>query len=143
MPDYFTIFLHSGAYDRIYQAVNMLLAASSSGHRCRLFLFYQALAAYVADAWDRTEVGAAGAAGSVPEWDKNVARAFELANAPSLYRVLDMARNENGGVSVYACSASVRILGLDPAEVKKKVDEIVGLSTMLELASHGGPVLYI
>ena len=137
MPENFTIFLHSCAYDRIYQAVNMLLAASSSGRRCHLFLFYQALAAYVADAWDRT-----GTSGD-SRWDEAIAKAFELANAPSLYKILDMARNETGGVLVYACSASVRFLGLDPAGVKKKVDEIIGLSTMLDLSSRGGPVLYV
>jgi peroxiredoxin family protein len=140
----FTIFLHSCGYDRIYQAVNMLLAASSMGRPCHLFLFYQALAAYAADEWDKTIVsgGENTGEGGTP-WDEEVTGAFELSNTPSLYGILETARNESGGVSVYACSASIQLLGLDPSEIKTKVDGIVGLATMLELSSHDGLVLYV
>jgi len=144
MPAPLTIFLHSCAYDRIYQAVNLLLTASSMGRPCHLFLFYQALAAYAADGWDKTRVSSGeNLGGGEAPWAEAVAGAFELANVPSLHKILDMARNESGGVSVYACSASIRLLGLDPAEIKTKVDEIVGLATMLELSSHDGQVLYL
>ena len=140
----FTIFLHSSSYDRIYQAVNMLLTASSMGRRCHLFLFYQALEAFVGGEWDNTKVGSiADESGAALPGDEKVAEAFELSNTPSLYKILEAARDESGGVSVCACSASVQMLGLDPVEVKQKVDEIVGLATMLELSSHDGHVLYL
>jgi peroxiredoxin family protein len=134
------IFLHSDGYDRIYQAVNMTLTAASAGRRCYLFLFYQALGAYMAGAWD--EPGQMGMTETAP-WRQKLGRSFETANVPSLYELLKRARRIGGEVSVYACSNSMQYLGLDPTDVKNRVDEIVGLATMLEVSSSDCQVFYI
>jgi peroxiredoxin family protein len=130
------IFLHSGGYDRVYQAVSMALSASSLGWTSHLFLFYQALAGYVDGTWDDIAVGG-GESGSRLE------AGFESANLPSLYKMIEKARGEDGGLRIYACSSSVRVLGADMAVVRERVDDVVGLTSMLKIAGTADQVLYI
>lgn len=142
------LYLHSDSYDRIYQAINILITATSTGRDCYLFLFYHALGAFTAGAWDDMKVTrSSGRIENVPDqqppWQQKLERSFELANLPSLYELLDRARNAEGSLAVYACSNSTQYLGLEPADVKKHVDEIVGLATMLEITDSAGQVLYI
>jgi peroxiredoxin family protein len=150
MEQSLVIFLHSSRYDRLFQAVNLLSTACSMGWRCHLFLFFDALASYTAGEWD--EVNLAGgdsvpprAGGAAEARDdsakRDLRRAFELSNNPSLYETLESARKN--GLTVCACSASVRLLGLEAQSVKKAVDEIVGLPTMLQIASTALHALYI
>lgn len=136
------IYLHSDSYDRVYQAVNMLITAASTGRSCYLFLFYHALGAYMAGAWDDLEVSPSAAPGPAP-WQQSLARSFELANLPPLYELLEQAGKADGDLNVYACSNSVQFLGLDPADVRNRVDEIVGLATMLEISANADQVLYL
>lgn len=130
----FSIFLHSDRYDRVYQAVNLLAAASSMGRHCHLFLFYASLASYMDGSWD--DVNASGI-DARPETAATLTRNLELAGGPSLYDVVRMAKREQGGLQVVACSTSVQRLGLEPADVGEKVDQIAGLTTMLEIAADG------
>lgn len=140
--------MHSDGYDRIYQAVNMIATAAGTGRQCYLFLFYHALGSYMADAWDDMKISpSAGSAaveyGDSPPWARTLERNFELANLPSLYRLLDRAKDDEGDVTVYACSNSMRYLDLEPAEVKQRVDGIVGFATMLEISADARQVLYL
>jgi len=142
------IFLHGDGYDRIYQAVNIVATAASFGRTCHLFLFYHALGAYVAGDWDNARVSRSAGRiddepGEAPPWERALQKSFELANVPSMYDVLERSRKETDLVRVYACSNSVQYLGLEPVDVKKRVDEIVGLATMLEIASEESQVFYL
>ncbi|UCH83928.1 MAG: hypothetical protein JSW50_16055 [Candidatus Latescibacterota bacterium] len=137
------IFLHSHHYDRVYQATSMLLAATSMGWPCHVFLFHQALAAYVEGTWDDTDSIGRGSPLERSEWSQRLQKGFETSNVPSLYDMLDKAREGEGTLTVYACSASVKVLGLDMPIVRDKVDEIVGLPTMLEIAGGVTHTLYI
>jgi len=144
MPKPLVVFLHSDSYDRVYQCVNILLTASSMGRTCYLFLFYGALGSLVAGAWDDEAWSGYGEdAEAQRPWARTLARRFELSDTPSPRAVLDRARSEPGGVKVLACSNSVQLLGLEPAAVKRSVDEIVGLSTMLEISGGDCQVFYI
>lgn len=148
MSEPLVIFLHSDGYDRIYQAVNMIATAASTGRTSYLFLFYHALGSYVAGSWDDMNVSSSagrvdGAPGESPPWAHALGRSFELGNLPSLYEVLESAKDEDGEVTVYACSNSMRYLDLDPESVKRHVDGIVGLSTMLEISAGAHQVLYL
>ena len=143
MSDPLVVFLHSSRYDRVYQAANLVLTASSMGQKSYLFLFYDALATFVAGEWDDTESIAAGKT-APPEWAVRMQRSFDLAGSPSLYDVLEMARKETGGLTVCACTTSARMLELEPAAITQRgVDEMVGLVTMLDIARSAHPVLYL
>jgi len=135
------IFLHSARYDRIYQAASLLLTAASLGRKGYLFLFYDALATCVNGRWDDPEGLLDAPAGARP-WVETLRRSFALSDSPSPYEILEMARAEPGGLTVCACSTSTKLLGLDPREVRERVDEIVGHATMLDLAADA-QILYI
>jgi|GEM_PF-443477 len=140
-----SIFLHSAEYDRTYQAVNMARTALAMGRRVHLFLLYGALASFVAGTWDDVETirggddrepGGQGKKAPATGWIDGMRRRFELSDTPSLYDLLEKARAGGGGVRVYACSASARFAGLAPRDLLGRVDDIVGLSTMLEISEQ-------
>jgi peroxiredoxin family protein len=171
MQESLVIFLHSSSYDRLFQAVNLLNTASSMGWRCHLFLFFDALGSFMAGEWDDAHQSSGGSRtaadqgaaetrndaglGARNEPDtgtrvdadarsiraRDLRRAFELANNPPLSETLEQARKN--GLTVCACSASVRLLGLDVQSVKSAVDEIIGLPTMLQITSTARHALYI
>jgi peroxiredoxin family protein len=134
------VFLHSDRYDRVYQAVGLVLTASSMGWPCHLFLFYGALGSYLAGAWDVVNIAATGEDAS---WINTLQGSLEADNLPSCYDMLEKARGETGGVRVYACSASCKALRADVASVRERVDEVVGLPTMLRIAEEARHVLYV
>jgi peroxiredoxin family protein len=142
MSSSFVVFLHSSRYDRVYQATNLLLTASAMGKQCYLFLFYEALATYMDHSWDDVENMTRDIA-QPPGWARTLERNFELSGSPSLYEILDMAKKEAGGLKVCACSTSMKMLDLETVDVKKRVDEVIGLATMLELSSDTSQVFYI
>ena len=78
-----------------------------------------------------------------PAWMADLEHGFEQANRPSLYDMLGKAAEEEGGLKIYACSASCKLLGLDIKSVREKVDEIVGLPTMLKITAEAKHVMYI
>lgn len=138
------LFLHDHRYDRLSQAISMLLTASSMGWTSHLFLFHGALASYTEGTWDDVNIVPPGKTDHhLPPWAKRLQEGCEQRNLPSLYEMLEKARGESGGVHVCACSASCRVLGLDLDEVRKKVDEIVGLPTMMQIAEKSRHVMYI
>ena len=140
------IFLHSHQYDRLYQASSIMLTASSMGWSCHLFLFYGALASYVNGTWDEVNVEACESdlpRAVRPPWLKELAYGFEKHNFPSLYDMLEKARKEQGGVKVLACSTSCKVLNLATHEVRERVDEVVGLPTMMQIAEGTTHVMYL
>ena len=134
------IFLHSGRYDRAYQALNLLLTAASSGRPCYLFLFYGALAGFMDGSWDHPDTIAEPGGGLAS--DAVLRRAFELSDMPVPSEILEMVGREEGRLTVCACSTSMKLLDLPAGEVSKRVDHVAGLATMLEMA-EGAQVLYI
>ena len=154
MDSSLVIFLHSHRYDRLYQAASMVLAASAMGWPCHLFLFHGALASYIEGTWDepniRSSLGEVPESTSTspgpttfPDWAKRLERGFEAGNFRSLYWLLEKAAGESGGLKILACSASCRLLELDMKEVREKVDEIVGLPTMIQITAGAKHSLYI
>jgi len=142
------IFLHSHGHDRVYQAASLALAAASLGWSCHIFLFFQALATYVDGGWDaiafeEKQAETSGDDARSKDLARRLERGFENAALPSVYEMIERARREEGGVRIYACSASVRLLELDPGAVRGKVDEIVGLPTMLRIAESARFAWYI
>ncbi len=92
--------------------------------------------------WDDVNMADRSAA-NAPAWLADLEKKLELTNLPSTYDMLAKARAEAGGVTVFACSTSCKVLGLDRARVREKVDEIVGLPTMLQIAGDARHAIYI
>ena len=110
------------------------------GWTCHLFLFYGALGAFMRDEWDHVNVPPGG---DQAPWMDAIRASFENGHLPSIPDMLNKARGESGGVTVYACTASCRALGLEATAVRERVDEVVGLPTMLQVAEKATHVMYI
>jgi peroxiredoxin family protein len=121
----FSIVLFGAGAERFYEGVSFLSAARARGDECLLFLRGPALKAFVDGGW-------------IPPTEGVPPEGLHFQHkSPAVF--LEELRTY-GGVRVYACSAWVRLLGLDPKRVAGKVDAVVGLNAFLS-QSHNGPML--
>jgi peroxiredoxin family protein len=118
----FSVVLFGAGGDRLYEGVSFLAAARARGDTCLLFLRGPALKAYVERRW-------APPVESVPEDGLHFQH-----QSPSDF--LDELRS-HGKVRVYACSAWVRLLGINPKRVAERVDAVIGLNAFLSQAQDG------
>ncbi|HMB54080.1 MAG TPA: hypothetical protein VKU40_12245 [Thermoanaerobaculia bacterium] len=114
------LFAQGASWEARFQVSSCAAAAAAGGQRVDLAFFFAALGAWVGDRWDAHE----------PAEVVTPDRLAELA--PPLTTLLADGRAA-GTLRLYACSASMRYLGLDPAAVQAKVDAIVGWSTFQQL----------
>jgi len=131
------IFAHSDGYDRLFQVASMALTAAHSGRQVMVVFFFWALEAFVSGRMDEPVLAAESQSAAA-----EVKRRILTGNNPPPSEMLRMAR-ETGLVKLYACSASVQYTGLDLAETASKVDEVVGLATILRLTLDGPNLIYI
>ncbi|HUU28091.1 MAG TPA: DsrE family protein [archaeon] len=131
------IFAHSDGFDRLYQMSSIALTSAANGHPVVIALFFWALRAVARGKMDELRFSALD-----PEAQRETERRVRSANNPLPSEMLSMAR-ETGMVRLLACSASVQYLGLELEETASKVDEIVGMATILRLAQDAAEVIYI
>jgi predicted peroxiredoxin len=115
------VLAHSDAWPARFQVSSLAASAVAAGQEVGVALFFDALAAWATGRWDFHEP-----APPVP-LDR-----LEVLDLPPLSSLLAAGR-ESGRLCLYACSASVRILGLDGARVQERVDAIVGWPTFHRL----------
>ncbi len=108
------VLAHEASWDKRYQVSSLAASAAAQGDRVDVALFFAALAAWVGDGWDRLD--------PEPPLD---AGCIEALGFPPLTDILAGAR-ASGQLRLFACSASVRLLGLDAAAVQERVDLICG-----------------
>jgi peroxiredoxin family protein len=118
------IFLHSGEYDRVHQGLAIAAAAIAEGRPVEIFLFWWALERLVRQQIDEPEFP------SRPD----VADRFESKAIPTLRSLLAYLR-ESGRCTLYACSASLAIQGLNPETVERSVGPLIGWNGILQLTA--------
>jgi peroxiredoxin family protein len=108
------ILAHGGSWDMRFQISSLAASAAAAGERVDIALFFGALGAWAEGRWD--------------DYDPQpplTAERLESLDMPPLSQMLSAGR-EGGQVRVYACSASMRLLGLDPGTVQSSVDALLG-----------------
>ncbi|MCF6158401.1 MAG: hypothetical protein E3K32_07480 [wastewater metagenome] len=131
------IFAHSGTYDKLYQMITLAITAASMGRETYLFLFFWALKRFVHEDFDVAKLAAEfGAEG------ERLANRIQELNPIPLKEILNDVR-AMGNLKIYACSAAVKLMELDDFLVRTKVDDIVGLTTLLEIAEGAETQLFI
>lgn len=123
------ILAHGASWDRRYQVSALAASAASAGDQVDVGLFFGALDAWVGNDWDRLDPAPPVDAGRLATLD-----------FPPLSTLLDSARSSTG-VHLYACTASVRILDLDPARVQSRVDVLCGWQTFAKLIAEADRVV--
>lgn len=133
----FVIFAHSGTYDKLYQIVTLAITAASMGRETYIFLFFWALRRFVNEEFDlkrlSSEFGSEG---------ERLAKRMQEINPISLKEILQEVRSM-GNLKIYACTAAVKIMELEESLVKSKVDDILGLPALLEIAEGAETQLFI
>jgi predicted peroxiredoxin len=112
-------------------AASAAAAALAQGTRVDLVLFHGALARLLDRRVDELDAGMvhAGAYGD----------ALGSGRVAAVSSILSGAREQ--GLGLYACSASVALLGREPGDVLEAVDEVVGWPTILGWVSLSDRVL--
>lgn len=127
------IFLHSGDYDRVHQALAVALAGAAMGREVDLYFFWWALDRLIRDELDLPCFSAARANDSSTPSGLGAAidERFEEGRLPTIRQMLDSLRGFER-VHLFACSGSLAILGHRPNAVEDKVEALVGWSTILD-----------
>jgi len=71
-----------------------------------------------------------------------LSKRMQEINPVSLKEILNEVRGM-GNLKVYACTAAVKLMELEDAKVKSVVDDILGLTTLLEIADGAETQLFI
>ncbi len=133
----FILFLHSGNYEKLYQAVMLAITSASMGNKVYIFLFFWALRKFVTDKIDVIEFP-----DGMNEEDKRLLEAVPQGQ-PNMLKELLSEVSKMGSLEIYACSGAVKLMELDEELVKSKVKEIIGLPTMLKMAEGAETQLFI
>jgi len=108
------ILAHGGSWDMRFQVSSLAASVAAGGDRVDVALFFGALDAWARGRWDELD----------PEPPVSAER-LESLGMPPLSEMLAQGR-EDGLIRLYACSASVRMLGLETGQVQASVDAILG-----------------
>ncbi len=127
----------SGTDDKLQAAAVLAAGAAALGRPVNVFLQYWALDAFRADRiqLDHGLSPEAGEAGRVAV--DRLRRAGQASWADTLRQVKEL-----GGVDIEACSLSMDLLGLEPADLDPLVDGVEGV-TAFYLNAGEGPVVFI
>lgn len=131
------LILFSGTDDKLQAAAVLAAGAAALGKPVHIFLQYWALEAFRADRID-ADHGLAPEAGLAGRAAVDALRAAGQASwANTLRQVKDL-----GGVDIQACSLSMDLFGLEPADLDPLVDGVEGV-TAFWLAADDGPVVFV
>jgi peroxiredoxin family protein len=123
------ILAHGGSWDRRFQVSSLAASEAAAGHTVDVALFFGALRAWVGGDWDALD--------PEPPLD---ARRLHALGMPPLTSMLDPGRGQ-GLVRVYACSASLRLYGLDAAATQASVDAILGWQSFARMIENARSVV--
>jgi peroxiredoxin family protein len=137
MTEPLNLVLFSGTDDRLQAAAVLTAGAAALGRPVHVFLQYWALDAFRADRIERDH-GLAPEAGPAGRAAVDALRAAGQASwAETLRQAKDL-----GGVDIQACSLSMDLLHLAPADLDPLVDGVEGV-TAFHLEAGDGPVVFI
>lgn len=119
------VLLTSGSFDKILSAINLSASAVALGRPVDLFLAWDALLRFAENTLQEAPLPSSSIL-------QESALKEVLASQGSLDEMLAGLRNS--GLQVYACSATLSILGLGEEVLKDRVDGISGATAFLARA---------
>lgn len=131
------MFLHSGSYDKIHQALSITRAAVANEMEVHLFFTFWALQRLVKGEMDKVVLEADKA-----QFTGLIEDSLQRGRVELPSQMLKQAR-ESGKVKVYACSASMGILNISKDSLVAEVDKTMGFVSFLALVEDAAVTLYI
>jgi peroxiredoxin family protein len=123
------ILAHGGSWDRRFQLSSLAASEAATGRAVDVALFFAALRSWVGGSWDALD----------PEPPLDAAR-LQALGMPPLSSMLEPGRAQ-GLVRLYACSASLRLYGLDAAATQAAVDAILGWQSFARMIEKARSVV--
>jgi peroxiredoxin family protein len=137
MTEPLNLVLFSGTDDRLQAAAVLSAGAVALGRPVHVFLQYWALDAFRADRIERDH----GLAPEAGEAGRAAVDALRTAGQASWADTFRQAK-DLGGMDIHACSLSMDLLHLEPADLDPLVDGVEGV-TAFHLEAGDGPVVFI
>ena len=135
MSDALSIVLFSGTEDKLHAASTIAAGAAAMGRPVNILLMYWALDAFRADRIENDHGLAYDA--SRPRFNEPVQQVGAIPWLATLRQAKEL-----GEVTVLACSGSLEVLGLKPAQLDPLVDGAGGIASFLAGAEEG-QILFI
>ncbi len=132
MDEPLNLVLFSGTDDKLQAAAVLTAGAAALGKPVNVFLQYWALEAFRADRISDDH----GLAPEAGEHGRLAVDALRAAGQASWAETLRQAK-ELGGVDIQACSLSMDLLRLDPADLDPLVDGVEGVTSFYLNAGEG------
>lgn len=133
----YCIFLHSGSYDRVYQALSITNVVLATGGEVHLFFSYGALKRLVKGNTDSVAI-----AGEPVFFKEDIEKNLERGTLDSISEMIETAKRF-GRLKIYACTGSMAVLNIARNELIDSVDSSMGLVGFLELVKGADHALYI
>jgi peroxiredoxin family protein len=137
MTEPLNLVLFSGTDDRLTAAAVLSAGAAALGRPVHVFLQYWARDAFRADRIE-SDHGLAPEAGATGRAAVDALRAAGQASWAETFR----QAKDLGGIDIQACSLSMDLLHLAPADLDPLVDGVEGV-TAFHLEAGDGPVVFI
>ena len=131
------IFLHSGSYDRFFQALSITNVVLATGGEVHIFCSYGALKRLVKGRTDDIVVE-----GELSPFKDEIEKNLKRGTLDTPTELLGTA-GALGHLKVYACSASMAVLNISRDELIDDVEASMGLVSFLELVKGADQTLYI
>ncbi len=133
----YCIFLHSGSYDRVYQAMSITNVALATGYEVHMFFSYGALKRLVKGNTDKVVIE-----GEPVFFKEEIERNLQRGTLDSISEMIETAKRF-GRLKIYACTGSMAVLNIARDELIEHVDMSMGLVYFLNLVKDAEQVLYI
>lgn len=131
------IFLHSGSYDRVYQALSITNVALATGGEVHIFFSYGALKRLVKGKTDDVAIE-----GEPAYFRDEIEKNLKRGTLDSISEMLSTAKRF-GKLKIYACTGSMAVLNIARNELIDLVDSSMGLVSFMELVKGADKALYI
>lgn len=131
------IFLHSGSYDRVYQALSISTVFLATGGEVHVFWSYGALKRLAKGRTDDIVIE-----GESAPFKDEIAKNLKRGTIDKISEMLNTAK-KFGRFKIYACTASMAVLNIARDELIDAVDSSMGLVSFLELVKGADTALYI
>lgn len=136
-PYRYCIFLHSGSYDRVFQAMSITNVVLATGGEVHIFFSYGALKRLVRGLTDNAVIEGESAC-----FKDEIAKNLDRGTLDSISEMIDMAKRF-GRLKIYACTGSMAVLNIARDELIDAVDQSMGLVSFLQLVKEADQTLYI
>jgi len=131
------IYLHSGSYDRVHQAISISNVVLATGGEVHIFSSYGALKRMVKGNTDEVEIP-----GEPTPFKAEMEKNLERGTLDPISEMVEVAKRF-GEFKLYACTASMAVLNITRDELIDEVDASMGLVSFQELIKDADQVLYI